>query len=56
MVNGERDHFKRFYSYMLRLKDGGPILVPETPDYPLRHIYSGDVVKAIQLILETGKG
>jgi nucleoside-diphosphate-sugar epimerase len=56
MVNGERDHFKRFYSYMLRLKDGGPILVPETPDYPLRHIYSGDVVKVIQLILETGKG
>ncbi len=56
MVNGERDHFKRFYSYMLRLKDGGPILVPETPDYPLRHIYAGDVVTAICMILETGKG
>ncbi|MFN8376909.1 MAG: NAD-dependent epimerase/dehydratase family protein [Anaerolineae bacterium] len=56
MVNGQRDHFKRFYSYMLRLRDGGPILVPETPDYPLRHIYSGDVVKAIRLVLESGKG
>lgn len=52
MVNGERDHFSRLYSYVLRLKDGGPILVPETPDYPLRHIYSQDVVKAIILSMK----
>ncbi len=52
MVNGERDHFSRLYSYVLRLKDGGPILVPETPDYPLRHIYSQDVVKAITLSMK----
>lgn len=56
MVNSERDHFKRLYSYILRLKDGGPILVPETPDYPLRHIYGKDVVRAIQLLINTGKG
>jgi len=57
MVNGERDHFSRLYSYVLRLKDGGPILVPETPDYALRHIYSQDVVKAILLAMkQTGKG
>ena len=36
MVNGERDHFSRLYSYVLRLKDGGPILVPETPDFIVR--------------------
>ncbi len=57
MVNGERDHFSRLYSYVLRLKDGGPILVPETPDYALRHIYSHDVVKAIQMAMkQPGKG
>ncbi len=56
MVNSQRDHFLRFWSYVLRLKDGGPILVPETPDYPLRHIYSGDVVKAIQLCIQRGAG
>lgn len=56
MVNSERDHFHRLYSYVLRLKDGGPILVPSTPNYPLRHIYVEDVVKAIQLLIETGKG
>jgi nucleoside-diphosphate-sugar epimerase len=41
---------------MLRLKDGGPILVPETPDYALRHIYSGDVARAVRLVIESGKG
>ncbi|MBI1278798.1 MAG: NAD-dependent epimerase/dehydratase family protein [Anaerolineaceae bacterium] len=52
MVNGERDHFSRLYGYVLRLKDGGPILVPETPDYALRHIYSHDVVKALLLAMK----
>jgi len=54
MVNSERDHFNRLYSYVLRLKDGGPILVPETPDYALRHIYAGDVVQAISRCIERG--
>lgn len=56
MVNGERDHFNRLYSYILRIKDGGPILVPKTPNYPLRHVYSGDVVKTLTMLIETGKG
>jgi nucleoside-diphosphate-sugar epimerase len=56
MVNSERDHFNRLYGYLLRLQDGGPILVPETPDYPLRHVYAGDVVRAIRLLIDTGKG
>jgi nucleoside-diphosphate-sugar epimerase len=41
---------------VLRLKDGDPILVPETPDYKLRHVYSADVVKAIMLCMERGAG
>jgi nucleoside-diphosphate-sugar epimerase len=56
MVNSERDHFNRLYGYILRLKDGGPILVPETPDHPLRHVYVGDVVKAISLLVNADKG
>lgn len=56
MVNSERDHFKRLYAYILRLKDGGPILAPSTPNYPLRHIYADDVTRAILLLLETGLG
>lgn len=56
MVNSERDHFNRLLGYVLRLKDGGPILVPETPDFPLRHIYSGDVARAVLLLLDSKQG
>lgn len=56
MVNSTRDHYARLYGYILRLRDGGPILVPETPDYPLRHIYAEDVVRAIKRVLENGLG
>jgi nucleoside-diphosphate-sugar epimerase len=56
MVNSERDHFKRLYAYILRLKDGGPILAPSTPNYPLRHIYGQDVVSAILLLIGGDKG
>jgi nucleoside-diphosphate-sugar epimerase len=56
MVNGERDHFFRLYGYMLRLKDGGPILIPKGPGLALRHVYSGDVVEAVVSILASGRG
>lgn len=56
MVNSERDSFKRLYSYILRLKDGGPILVPEKPNYPLRHVYGEDVVRVIDQLISSGQG
>lgn len=56
MVNSERDHFNRLYGYMLRLQDGGPLLAPDTPDLPLRHIYGMDVVRAVLGLIESGKG
>ncbi len=52
MVNSERDHFSRTYAYILRLLDGEPILVPSTPNFALRHVYSRDVVSACQRVLE----
>ncbi len=51
MVNAERDHFLRLYNYILRLQDGGAILAPSTPNYALRHVYVGDVVRAIQALI-----
>lgn len=56
MVNSEYGGFDRLYGYVLRIKDGGPILVPDAPDYPLRHIYSHDVVSALMTLLEKHHG
>jgi nucleoside-diphosphate-sugar epimerase len=47
MVNSERDHYDRIYGYFLRLRDGGPILVPQGDGLPLRHVYGEDVAQAI---------
>ncbi len=56
MVNSERDNFNRLYNYMIRIRDGGPILVPEQPNYPLRHVYTADVVNVIMHLINTGMG
>jgi nucleoside-diphosphate-sugar epimerase len=56
MVNGERDPMRRLYNYMLRIKDGGPILIPHTPQYNLRHVYASDVVTAIRALIDSDKG
>lgn len=56
MVNSGRDQFNRLYNYYLRIRDGGQILVPETPNYPLNHVYALDVVHALRRIIETGLG
>jgi nucleoside-diphosphate-sugar epimerase len=56
MVNSERDPFRRLYSYIIRLLDGGGILVPETPNYALRHIYGGDVVRVLEQLVESMQG
>lgn len=51
MVNGERDHFRRLEGYLWRLLDGGPVLLPDGGDQPMRHIYVGSVARAIQGML-----
>jgi nucleoside-diphosphate-sugar epimerase len=56
MVNSERDHFGRIHGYLTRLRDGGPILVPQGRHLPLRHVYGGDVVRAIVQIAVNGAG
>lgn len=54
MVNGQRDKMQRLYNYVLRIKDGGPILAPSTPNHPLRHVYAHDVIDAIMRCINLG--
>ncbi len=51
VVNGERDYNHRVHGYLFRLLDGAPLLVPDGGDVPLRHVYGGEVVRAITAIL-----
>ncbi|WP_437959097.1 NAD-dependent epimerase/dehydratase family protein [Sorangium sp. So ce119] len=51
MVNGERDPHRRLERYIARVLDGGPLLVPDGGEHPVRHVYSGDVVRAIVKLL-----
>lgn len=56
MVNSGRDPFNRLLNYFLRLRDGGEILAPQTPDFALNHVYALDVVAAICHIIQSGRG
>ncbi|HEU4699133.1 MAG TPA: NAD-dependent epimerase/dehydratase family protein [Gemmatimonadales bacterium] len=56
MVNSERDHYDRLLNYLVRLDDGGPIVAPDQPRFALRHVYGGDVARAIRSLLARGLG
>ncbi|HTP50267.1 MAG TPA: epimerase [Anaeromyxobacteraceae bacterium] len=45
MVNGELDYFRRIESYLWRLLDGGPMLVPDGGAEPVRHVYGPEVAR-----------
>lgn len=51
MVEGERDPSGRMESYLWRILDGHGVLVPDGGPQRLRHIYSGDVARAIVALL-----
>lgn len=55
MVNGERDHFRRFEVYLWRLLDGGPLLVPDGGPEVCRHVYGLDVAHALAAMLGDGR-
>jgi nucleoside-diphosphate-sugar epimerase len=50
MVNGEGDDRRRIESYLWRLLDGSPLIVPSA-DAIARHVYSGAVVRAIAKLI-----
>lgn len=56
MIHGERDHYGRILGYTRRLQDGGPVLVPEEPALPVRHVYCEDVAQAVVRCIESGLG
>lgn len=51
MVNGERDYHRRIDGYLVRLMDGGPLILPDGGHVKTRHVYGGEVVRAIASIL-----
>lgn len=55
MVNGERDHSRRLEGYVWRILDGGPVLLPDGGQRPMRHVYAGSAVRAILALLGDGR-
>ncbi len=51
MVNGEHDHKRRIESYVWRMLDGGPLIVPRAASIA-RHIYSGAVARTVAELLD----
>ena len=56
MVHGEDDPRGRVHAYVLRLLDGGPLLVPVEPSPPIRPIHADAVVETVVQVLERGSG
>ncbi|MEZ4398796.1 MAG: hypothetical protein R3B06_02165 [Kofleriaceae bacterium] len=51
MVNGERDPRRRLESYLWRILDGGPLLVPYAGAIA-RHVYRGAVVEQVARLVD----
>jgi nucleoside-diphosphate-sugar epimerase len=51
VVNGERDDRRRIEGYLFRMLDGGPLIVPDGGAQQTRHVYGGEVVRAIVSML-----
>lgn len=51
MVNGERDYYRRIESYLWRILDGGPVILPGGGEEVARHVYGLDVAIAIANLL-----
>jgi nucleoside-diphosphate-sugar epimerase len=51
MVNGESDDARRIEGYLVRILDGGPVLIPGGGTAVARHVYGLDVAIAVAQIL-----
>ena len=52
IVQGEHDASLRLWAYLERMLDGGPILLPDGGVRPVRHVYVGDIARAIVWIAD----
>ena len=55
IIEGPRDYTLRLYSYLLRIDDGYPIVIPENGDNIIRHVYVKDVARALVSVLGVEK-
>jgi nucleoside-diphosphate-sugar epimerase len=51
MVNGELDYHRRMEGYLWRLLDGGPVILPDGGDLPMRHVSGGEAARLLVGIL-----
>jgi nucleoside-diphosphate-sugar epimerase len=51
MVNGPLDYFRRMESYLWRLVDGGPVILPDGGGRRVRHVDGGEVARFLCEIL-----
>lgn len=51
MINGERDYHRRLEAYLWRLLDGGPIILPDGGERPIRHVYGAAVARTVAALL-----
>lgn len=52
IIHGARDYTLRLYSYLIRLLDENPLIIPQEGDAIIRHVYVKDVVDAIISIFQ----
>lgn len=48
IIIGERDYTLRAYSYFIRLRDGEPIILPDSGMSVFTHVYQDDIVQTIK--------
>ncbi len=51
MVNGELDYHRRMEGYLWRLLDGGPVILPDGGEVPMRHVSGGEAARFLVEIL-----
>lgn len=47
VVQGERDGSLRLWAWLERMRDGGPVLLPDGGEQPVRFVYAGDAAAAL---------
>lgn len=52
VVQGEADPTRRLWAYLERMLDGGPLLLPDGGQHPVRFVYVGDVAAALLAIAQ----
>ena len=52
IVQGAGDGSLRLWAWLERMLDGGPILLPDGGERPIRHVWAGDVARAVVWLAE----